>query len=278
MPNASFECGADGWGSTELEVLPGWYGTLNGLFGTLDTTTAADGQTSLKIELTPENMPVAYNDYLHTQRWPIKAPLAANVGWITVKPGQSYTYSVAMKAAAEGTPARLVVRQFRAAPVDKLVRLTTQWQRYSLEFTPETEAVYVLAGPDLGKSSDNPNPPDRATVWLDAVQLVPTEAKAEFATRQPVELGLTTGKPGNIFAWDEPLEFRLTVASAEKADRKAEVTLYLTDFFDEEVWRDTKKLTVPAGSAENLSISIPAVAATPRLLAAARHAHGQRDG
>ena len=53
----------------------------------LDSTTAADGHTSLKIELTPENMPVAFNDYLHTQRWPIKAPLAANVGWITVKPG-----------------------------------------------------------------------------------------------------------------------------------------------------------------------------------------------
>ncbi len=74
VPNASFECGTDGWGSTELEVLPGWYGTLNGLFGKLDTTTAADGHTSLKIELTPENMPVAFDDYLHTERHPIKAP------------------------------------------------------------------------------------------------------------------------------------------------------------------------------------------------------------
>ena len=42
----------------------------------------------------------------------------------------------------------------------------------------ETEAVYVLAGPDLGKSQDNPDPPARATVWLDAVQLVPSDAKA----------------------------------------------------------------------------------------------------
>ena len=87
VPNASFECGTDGWGSTEMDLLPGWYGTLNGLFGKLDSTTASDGHTSLKIELTPENQPVAYNDYLHTQRIRIKAPLAASVGWITVKPG-----------------------------------------------------------------------------------------------------------------------------------------------------------------------------------------------
>ncbi len=175
-----------------------------------------------------------------------------------MKPGESYTFSVAMKAAANGTPARLVVRQFRGARVNKLFQLTTEWQRYSLEFTPETEAVYVLAGPDLEKSKDNPNPPARATVWLDAVQLVPTETKTEFATRQPVEIGLATDKPGNIFAWDEPLEFRFTVASADKADRKVEVSLYLTDFFDEEVWRDTKKLTIPAGSAEDTTITIPA--------------------
>jgi hypothetical protein len=34
----------------------------------------------LRIELTPENTPVAFNDYLHTERRPIHAPLAANVG------------------------------------------------------------------------------------------------------------------------------------------------------------------------------------------------------
>ena len=44
VPNASFECGTDGWGSAELDLLPGWYGPLNGLFGRLDPTTAADGR------------------------------------------------------------------------------------------------------------------------------------------------------------------------------------------------------------------------------------------
>jgi hypothetical protein len=228
----------------------------------LDSTTAADGRTSLKIELNPENMPVAFNDYLHAQRWPIKAPLAANVGWLAVKPRQQYTLSVAMKAAEAGTPARLIVRQFRAAPVDKLVNLTTDWQRYSVEFTAAAEACYVLAGPDLAQSQDNPNPPQRATVWLDAVQLAPGETKTSFVTRQPVELGVVTDKPGNIFAWDEPVQMRLTVASVEKQECKAGIDLYLTDFFDEEVWRDAKSVTLAPQSAQDLTITIPP---SPRL-------------
>jgi hypothetical protein len=258
IPNASFECGADGWGSAELDWLPGWYGPLNGLFGCLDATTAAHGRTSLKIELTPDNQPIAYNDYLHVERRRIKAPLAANVGWIAVTPGRRYTFSVAMKAAAAGTPARLVVRQFRAAPCDKIVRLSTAWNRYRLDFTPQAEACYVLAGPDLRQSKDNPQPPVRATVWLDAAQLAPNDGETPFATRQPVELGVATDKPGNVFSWEEPLRFRLTAASADaRRERKVEIGLRLTDFFDAEVWRDARSVTVPAGSSQGLTAVVP---------------------
>ena len=134
-----------------------------------------------------------------------------------------------MKAAKAGTPARLVVRQFHAAPVDKLVKLTTDWQRYSLDITAAAAACYVLAGPDLRPTEDNPQPPERATVWLDAVQLTPSEAKTPFATRQPVEFGVSTDKPGNVFGWDEPLQWRLKVASANaKQERKAEIDMRLT--------------------------------------------------
>ena len=137
------------------------------------------------------------------------------------------------------------------------MKLTTDWQRYSLDFTAAAETCYVLAGPDLGKSEDNPNPPQRATVWLDALQLAPNDTKA-FATRQPVELGLATDKPGNIFAWDEPLTIRLTAASAEKEPAKADIALYMTDFYDEEVWRDAKSVSLSPQSSQELTITIPA--------------------
>ena len=130
VPNASFECGTDGWGSVELDFLPGWYNPLNTLFGRLDPTTAADGHASLKIELGPENQPIAYNDFLNTQREPIRAPAAANAGWIEIKPGRPYRFSVAMKAAAADTPgavggaavSRRPLRAARAA-VDRLEAL-----------------------------------------------------------------------------------------------------------------------------------------------------------
>ena len=163
-----------------------------------------------------------------------------------------------MKAAASDTPARLVVRQFHAAPVNKLVRLTTTWQRYSLEFTAEAAACFVLAGPDLRKTADDPQPPDRATVWLDAVQLTPAEAKAPFATRLPVEFGIRTDKPGNIFAWDEPLVVHLMVAPANpKAECRVEVAMRLLDFFDEEAWHEKRTIKVPPGAPLETIITIP---------------------
>ncbi len=296
VPNASFECGTDGWGSAELDLMPGWYGSLNALFGRLDRSTAFHGHSSLKIELTPEKQPVAYDDCFHVERRPIRAPLAANIGWIAVEPGKRYRFSVAMKAAEAGTPARLVARQFRDAPFEKLVRLSTDWDRYWLDFTPKAEACYVLAGPDLRQAKDNPRPPAAATVWLDAVQLAPLVVRAsageeqraeagatkpaEFSTRQPVEFGLTTDKPGNVFAWDEPLRFRVTVAAddgrtgsptrpegregAEAAGQvgkpvlhRAEFEFRLTDFFDEEVWRKKLVMSVPAGTSYEETLAVP---------------------
>lgn len=258
VPNASFECGSDGWGSAELRLLPGWYSPLSRLFGELDSTTAADGHTSLKIELTPENQPIVATDYLVTQSQRIDAPLAANLGWIAVTAGQAYTFSVAMKGAVEGTPARLVVRQFCGMPIEKPVRLSTQWQRYEVEFTAQTAACYVLAGPELRATDEQPQPPERATVWLDAVRLAPKSVKGPFQTRQPLELGVVTDKPGNVFSWDEPLRLQLAVASSDRQQpQKASIALRLIDFFDREIWKDTLAADVPAGSAWRKELVLP---------------------
>ena len=163
------------------------------------------------------------------------------------------------------------------APFEKLVKLSTEWQRYSLEFTPTAEVCYVLAGPDLGKSEDNPNPPARATVWLDAVQLAPSEVKT-FATRQPVELGVGTAKPGNIFAWDEPLQMRLTVASAEKEARKADIELVL-DRLLRRGGLARRQIGDGAGRlVAGLDGHRSGFAQAPRLSAAARHDDQRNDG
>ena len=258
VPNAGFECGTDGWGSAEWDRTRHWGGPMNRLFGQLDTKDAHQGRASLRIGLGPQNQPVSYFDYYDLCRQPIRAPLAANVGFLEVEPGKPCVLSVWMKAAAPDTPARLAVRQFERGAFSKAVRLGTRWRRYALEFKPAARWCYVLAGPDLQEAPDNPHPPDRAIVWLDAVQLEQAAAPTDFAPRAPVELGVATDKQGNIFGWDEPLRFRLAVAGTGlKRSVRATVALRLTDFFDKEVWQDSLSVDVPPSGSVEKQIELP---------------------
>ena len=79
VPNASFECGRDGWGSAEWDRTAHWGGPMNQLFGQLDSQQAYDGRTCLRIELNPDNQPVSFSDYYELHRSPVRAPLAGTM-------------------------------------------------------------------------------------------------------------------------------------------------------------------------------------------------------
>ncbi len=258
IPNASFECDADGWGSAEWDRARHWGGPLNRLFGTIDRTEAFHGRASLKIELSPESRPVSYFDYYELHRMPVRAPLAANVGFVEVEPGKRYTLSVSMKAMKAETPARLAVRYFQGGAASKLVGVSTEWQRYSLSFAAQVRWCYVLAGPDLCPGQDNPNPPPIATVWLDAVQLERGDRPGEFAPRSPIELGVTTEKPGNVFDRSEPIRFSVSLGNSDPTiPAEVKVHLRLEDFFGREVWSDESKATVPSGDVIRIPRVLP---------------------
>ncbi|MBM4031662.1 MAG: hypothetical protein FJ291_07735 [Planctomycetes bacterium] len=186
IPNASFEAGTDGWGSAEWDRTVHWGGPMNRLFGTVEQMGAFHRLRCLRIDLSRENQPVSYFDYYDLSRVPIWAPLAANIGFIEVEPSKPYTFCVCMKAAAADTPCRLAVRQFEGRAFEKAVRVSTRWEPYVLTFTPTAKWCYVLAGPDLRKSQESPNPPDRATVWIDGVQLERGETPSAFVPTEPV--------------------------------------------------------------------------------------------
>lgn len=282
VPNASFECGTDGWGSAEGDRVVHWGGRMNRLFGEIDATQALDGKASLKIALSPENQPVSFFDYYELTRTPIRAPLAGNLGFMEVEPGKPYTLSVYMKADRPDTPARLRVQQFQSGHTDKSVRVSTKWERYHLTFKPWAKWCYVLAGPDLcppvaqppsavpGGSArpraavphdgtgvkGEPSPPDRATVWLDAVQLEQAKEPSDFRLRSPIEFGVSTDKPGNVFDWSEPVRFVVTVHRGGDEARPAQVRVTLTDFFDKEVQSDLTAWDVPPGKDLRLPVSL----------------------
>lgn len=240
VPNASFECGSDGWGSAEWDRTAHWGGPLNLLFGQSDSQRAYDGRTSLRIELNQDNQPVSFFDYFELHRSPVRAPLAGNQGFLEVEPQRAYTLSAYLRAAEDDTPALLAVRQFGGGTQQKQVRVSRQWQRFAMTFKPASRWCYVLAGPDLRRSPDRPASPSAATVWLDAVQLERAEAPREFQTGQPIEIGLSTDKVGNVFNWEEPLRIRLTVGSSEPERlRAARIEWRLVDFFDRQIRSET---------------------------------------
>ncbi len=247
VPNASFECGPDGWGSAEGDRTTHWGGSMNRLFGQIDSREAFHGQASLRIELSPENQPVSYFDYYDLSRTAIRAPLAGNVGFMEVEPGRQHTLSVYMKADKPNTTALLAVRQFQGGAVQKSVRVSADWQRHTLTFTPRTRWCYVLAGPDLRKTDEDPSPPERTTLWLDAVQLEQSDEPTAFVPRRPVEFGIWTDKPGNVFDWNEPVEVNVRVHREPGAEEPLTLNVYFRDFFESDRLVDMQTWTPAVG-------------------------------
>jgi hypothetical protein len=164
IPNASFECGGQGWGSAQWEGNADWGGGMNSLFGQLDYEKFFDGKASLRIDVVQGKEPVRYFAYYELTRQPVRAPLAGNEGFIEVEPGKSYCLSAYLKGDRNGVPIRLAVRQFQARGFEKAGVTTTNWQRFTLTFKPTARWCYVLAGPDLRVTRENPKPPASATV------------------------------------------------------------------------------------------------------------------
>jgi hypothetical protein len=244
LPNASFECGPDGWSS--LGERSGW-GNLSGLFGSVASGDAWHGSRSLRVELGPGKTPLTFFDYFQPVRIEQKAPLAANVGWAAVEKGSAYTLSAWVRAGSAGVPACLLIRQCDpgSSPItgSKGVSLSREWQRYSLTVQASRGWMFVAVGPDMRKS-----PADSAVVWIDAVQLEKGETAGDFSLREPIEVGFDSGRFGNIFSGGQ---VRLTVAAENTTPSPATITLHADteDFFGR---------TLPA---EEFSLSIPATGA-----------------
>lgn len=254
VPNGSFECGTYNWGSEQLDRNAHWGGSMNCLFGSLDSQDPYDGSHCLRIDLSPENRPVSWFDYFDLSRQEIRAPLAASLGFMKLTPGRPYTLSAYLRAAAADTPCQLVVRQLQGGDFSRAVSVGADWQRHSITFKPKSDWCYVLVGPDL-RESGGAEVPVKATLWIDAVQLEASGEAEPFVARDPVEIGLSTERVGNVFDWDEPLEFALHASrSASARNRPVKVELTLVDFNDEPIWQET--IEVPPGTAPSVVQSV----------------------
>jgi len=224
VPNSSFELGDIAWGSIANDI-PGWGGNLNRLVGEVDTTTAARHGSSLKIALRPDNIPVCYFDYFEMLRRPMRAPLAANRGWMNVQPGKPYTLSAYLKADPPGLTAILQLRDSPWSEQHTTVKASGDWERYSFTCTPGNDPAYICVGPDLGASGV-----DAGTLWVDAVQLEAGEAATDYEPRAVMEVGVRPGGGRTIVAVGEPAAIETVAFNAADQPRPWTCTMVQSGF------------------------------------------------
>ena len=242
VPNASFECGGDGWGS-DIPYYVSWATRMDRLFGDVVEGDAPHGRRYLKITLDEKTQPVMFFDYLRPLRHPVKAPLAASHGFIELERGKTYTLSASMRADKEDTPARLGVRYFGDWTPSGEVRVGTSWKRYSWRFKAGTSPCYVLVGPDLRESKLT-----SCTLMIDGVQLEAGDVPGDFVVRDPVEVALATQRPGNIFLDGERPRIVVSACNATDAEKTVSVKLTVTDYFDDVVAEKSLRMNLAAGS------------------------------
>ncbi|HEX2950330.1 MAG TPA: endo-1,4-beta-xylanase [Armatimonadota bacterium] len=207
LPNGSFEAG----------VTAGWSAQILGLDAlsmtrvegtdpqpTLDTTTAADGKQSIRID--------------------VPAGMSMRVASPTVpfNYGRDYVGSVAVKASSDKVSVQL---SLSGAPVHSWETIGTQWKRISIRRTLPYGQNTRFAVEYTAKQP--------VTIWIDAAQLeeagVPSSA---YQPAAPVELGLFAEKPGHIFFDNEKL--MLAVKTGGNVSKDMRLRLHVEDILGDE--------------------------------------------
>ncbi len=242
VPNSSFECGAAGWGSWSPNIRF-WGGNVSRLMGEADDSVAKFGSRSLRITIDKRRAPVFYFDYFDPIETPIHTALAGHVGWAQVEPRKPYVFSCWIKADQPSVPVSLVAHHSPWSRENKAVEAGPKWRRVEFAFKSRRQTVWCAIGPDLSKS-----PIEKATLWVDGVQLEAGDAASAYAPRQAVESFIDTPALGNIFT--DPTAgqtVRVVAYNAGAAEATVRGRLVVTDFFDNEVLVARPELRLAAG-------------------------------
>ena len=257
LPNSSFELGADQWAA--LGRVTGWGGDLSGLVGEVTAGGAADGAHALRIALGPGLTPVTHYDGWPAARVVQHAPLAANVGWIPVRQGAEYTLATYLRADADGVKARLVFRHGGAPPhgireESEVVTLTQEWARYTFTRPALEDDLCIAVGPDMTDA-----PTGNATFWLDAIQLE-KGPPSPYEPRELVEVGIETGKYGNVFHVGEPVVLRVHARNTSPDAATIELRAEFRGYFDEELPEERVRLAVRSDQRVTVPWELPLAA------------------
>jgi len=255
VPNGSFEIGMIGWG-VEGESIA--WGNLDRLAGRIESVGPSHGARFLRVPMGGSEGLVLHWDYYEPVVLRCRKMLAANLGWIPVERGSTYTVSCSMRASVDGVRAALGIRSqdpgsSAAAGGEDLgttVQLSTDWQRYSYTFPAKHGYVYVKAGPDLAEDV-------RVDVDIDAIQLEKGGQATAFEPYSQLEVGLEPSAPGGIFTEGQPASLRVRACNHAATAARLRVEFQVRDFFDAAAELSPVSLDVPAGSLADQDVPLP---------------------
>jgi hypothetical protein len=245
VPNSSFEVGTFGWGT---------YGSTF-LVGGIDETTAWHGHCSFKLDLSPDKLPIHWNDFTYVQRGkPTHAPVAVSLvtaGYLPVTPGKPMVLSAYVKADRPGGKVRLGIIEDSAADRSNAVEVGTDWRRVVVPIQPQAETAFVRVALEPG---EGPQPP--TTLWVDAVQLEAGEQATAYEPALPVEVGFDTGRVGNLYHVGEPAPLRVSVFNNGPSQKLLDLKLSVEGFFREAV-ADATRTTKAGPGLTVVSVGLP---------------------
>jgi len=234
---SSFEVGLDG---CALAILAGQFDReCATVVLETDPTTSVDGAYSLKFR-----RPVPCRNRYSLYYKPV-----------ALRPGGSYTLSACLKCAEPEGQMGLLLGPFpgreqkagalNGKPRMEMFRINQEWRRYELRVAnlPPSAPVEGIADLNLYYVGITPGNVGSA-FWVDAVQLEEGEKPASFSTGKPIELSVSSNRPGNLFYSGETIIPTVRIY-APGVKQPLEVACRAVDVLDGEIASSRRNVNVP---------------------------------
>lgn len=232
LPNAGFEA-LGAWGMVNYWTY-GW---------SVAEGRGLDGSNCAAIKWEPDDAEMGYYfDYFEMVERPLVEPYLQAIGYVPLKPGETYTLSASMRCDREGAPAMLGLRG-PGAWCDEKVKLSTEWQRFSVSCKAKGDMALVQVGPEF--TEEGAEGFGGCTVYIDNAQLEQGGEATQLETR-PLEVLVPhwcQARPPGL-----PAAFRLTPTIISQEAGDAHLKLSVLDFNDAEVATAARDVALKAGA------------------------------